>query len=1062
MIEEKSVAELLTEQFYTWEGRGRGQFVAESRVDLEPPFRPFRGHSLPQSRFVDDGVQESGLSRLTGSLLSLFGKSAEPPQVEDAEDESEPEVEPAPAREDLLELQVALPKEYRPLPEVFEQCLFALRYCRSALSFEIIGDKTELVAQMTAERRDAEQLFAQLKAHFPEAVITPVQQFLENKWRTVGQDVSEICEFGLVHEFMLPLQLASNMATDPLVAICGALEYLGEQELGVFQVLFRPVRERWAESILKAVTTEDGEPFFENAPEILAQTKKKLSRPLFAVLVRAAAQSPEEDRVWHVIKSIAGALSLFENPAGNRLGALTNESYSEADHEEDLLARSSHRFGMILNSDELISLAHLPSVAVRSRKLKRETKRTKSAPAIATGEGVVLGENAHEGQIVQVTLKPEQRMRHMHVIGASGTGKSTLLLNLICQDIYQGRGVGVLDPHGDLIDQILGYVPPERYKDVILFDASDSEYPVGFNILSAHSELEKTLLASDLVSVFQRLSTAWGDQMTSVLGNAILAFLESTTGGTLADLRRFLIERPYRDEFLQTVKDPEVVYYWEQQFPLLKSNSLGPLLTRLDTFLRPKTIRYMVAQKETKLDFASIMNDGKIFLAKLPQGIIGEENAFLLGTLLVSKLHQLTISRQEMEAALRRPFFLYLDEFQHFATPTMATILSGVRKYQLALVLAHHEIAQLQKSGELASAVLSQPYTRVCFRVGSEDARRLAEGFSFFEPKDFQNLGTGEAICRVERSDFDFNLRTIRPPELDEAAVERRAYIRYLTRVQYGTPWQKVEEELAKSRFRSKADRVDPFGKRMAKEKAKTEEKEDQAKVEPEEPPSQPVPEKPKPVDVPPPPRPKPSAPPPSEIEKPKGETAQAPAVTLPPPALRPGRGGEEHQFKQQKIKELAATLGYVIDVEKAISGGSVDVALVRGKMRIACEISVSTSPRHELENVSQRFEAGFNLAIVVAGQKEHARKLKEAAEKILKPEERAKVMFCTMEEVGEVLVDIAAKTPISETVTHGRKVTVKHDPRAAARGGDAKKTMLDTVAKLIRLKRGGKSSGSD
>ncbi len=186
----------------------------------------------------------------------------------------------------------------------------------------------------------------------------------------------------------------------------------------------------------------------------------------------------------------------------------------------------------------------------------------------------------------------------MHIIGATGTGKSTLLLSLITQDIQQGNGLCVLDPHGDLIETILRYIPEERSKDVVLIDPADSEFPIGFNILSAHSELEKELLSSDLVASFKRLSTSWGDQMNSVFSNAILAFLESTNGGTLADLRRFLVEKSYRDTFLKTVLDPNVVYYWQKEYPLLKSNSIGSILTRLDTFLRPKLIRYNGGAKE--------------------------------------------------------------------------------------------------------------------------------------------------------------------------------------------------------------------------------------------------------------------------------------------------------------------------------------------------------------------------------------------------------------------------------------------------------------------------------
>jgi hypothetical protein len=205
-----------------------------------------------------------------------------------------------------------------------------------------------------------------------------------------------------------------------------------------------------------------------------------------------------------------------------------------------------------------------------------------------------------------------------------------------------------------LIDKILGIIPPNRIDDVVLVDPSDAEYSVGFNILSAHSELEKTLLASDLIAVFERLSTSWGDQMNSVLQNAILAFLESDRCGTIADLRRFLIEPAFRNEFLKSVKDAEVVYYWQKSFPHLSGNkSIGSILTRLDTFLAQKPIRHMVSQPENRLDFAQIMDSGKIFLAKLSEGLGGKENSYLLGTLLISQIP--AVAQGEAEAEIGSP-----------------------------------------------------------------------------------------------------------------------------------------------------------------------------------------------------------------------------------------------------------------------------------------------------------------------------------------------------------------------------------------------------------------------
>ena len=361
-----------------------------------------------------------------------------------------------------------------------------------------------------------------------------------------------------------------------------------------------------------------------------------------------------------------------------------------------------------------------------------------------------------------------------------------MLLNLIRQDIENGDGVAVLDPHGDLIDQILTLIPADRIDDVVLVNPSDVEFPIGFNILQAHSEEEKNLLASDLVSVFRRLSTSWGDQMDTVLQNAILVFLESSRGGTLADLRRFLLEPPFRTEFLQTVQDPELIYYWQKVFPQLGGGkSIGSILTRLQDFFSRKPLRNMVSQRDNKLDFADIMDSGKIFLAKLSEGLCGAENSYLLGTLLVSKFQQLAMARQAQQMSMRREFWLYVDEFDHFISPSMAEILKGARKYRLGLTLAHQELHQLHSEPKVASAVMTQPCTRIVFRVGDDDAKKLGEGFTAFDAKSLKTLEKFHAIVRVERNDFDFNL-ALRKPEL-ETLSDAQAIIA-ASRAKYATP----------------------------------------------------------------------------------------------------------------------------------------------------------------------------------------------------------------------------------------------------------------------------------
>jgi hypothetical protein len=294
--------------------------------------------------------------------------------------------------------------------------------------------------------------------------------------------------------------------------------------------------------------------------------------------------------------------------------------------------------------------------------------------------------------------------------------------------------------------------------DVVLIDPSDGEYPIGLNILEAHSDIEKEVLSSDLVASFRRYATSWGDQMNAVLGNAIQAILENEEGGTLNDLRRFLIEKEFRQSFLKKVSEPSVLYYWQREYPLLKTNSIGSILTRLDTFLRPKSIRNMVIQRRG-IDFEALLNSNKIILLKLSQGLIGTENSYILGSLILSKIHQAMFRRQQQ--ANRNPIMLYLDEFQNFITPSIKEMLSGIRKYNVGLTLSHQDLQQLQREdSELLNSVLGNINNRVVFRVGEPDAKKLQDGFSDFDFNDLQNLGLGEAIIRIEQPQYDCSLDT--------------------------------------------------------------------------------------------------------------------------------------------------------------------------------------------------------------------------------------------------------------------------------------------------------------
>ncbi len=942
------VEEKLTEQFHRWETRGRGWQVYGEPVAPEPPFRPFLGHYLPPQPPIDDGRKPTALSSFWEGLTG----GPKPPPVLPPEDE-EPEPEPL-TREPLVELQTLLPADLDIPREAFEEFLGSLHWCREPVAFEILGQPDRIVAQFVAHPKDTPIVQQQLQAFFPDAGFLQQDGALEKAW---NDGEAAVVEFGLGEEFMLPL---ASVRLDPFVGITGVLSELRAGELGLFQVLFQPTRHPWAESILRAVTDDAGAPFFMNAPELVRHAEAKVAGPLYAAVVRMATQSPDFDRAWEIARNLAGSLRVFALPNGNELIPLSNDDYPFEDHVADVLRRQCRRCGMLLISEELIGFVHIPQAAVRSPKLARQAVKTKAAPKAVLGHaGLYLGENVHAGKTVPVVLTPEQRVRHIHVVGASGTGKSTFLFNLIRADIENGQGVAVLDPHGDLVDRVLGIIPESRVGDVVLLDPAEEESCIGFNILSAHSELEQRLLASDLVSVFQRLSTSWGDQMGSVLQNAILAFLESPGGGTLADLRRFLLEPGFRQRFLQTVTDPEIVYYWQHGFPQLAGNkSIGPVLTRLETFLSPKAIRYMVSQKVNRLDFGAILDTGKIFLAKLAQGLIGRENSYLLGTLLVAKLQQLAMARQVQAATLRKDFWLYVDEFHNFITPSMAEILTGARKYRLGLVLAHQELRQLQRDSEVAGAVMSNPGTRVCFRAGDDDARKLGEGFAIFEARDLQNLETGQAICRVARSDWDFNLTVPLPEEPSEAeAAQRRIEVIAASRKQYGTPRAELE---AKLYARPDFAEAPPATKRPTLS-----------------PKTEPVPPKPPETRT-------------EEQRERAAETAPVPEPREPPPppeAVPPAmdadldRDEPDHTAIKERIGGQAETVDYTVTFEEFVPNSQkrVDVVLRRGSRVIACEVCMSNTAEYEIGNVKKCLDAGFRDVVVVCPSKRKLANLERA-----------------------------------------------------------------------------------
>lgn len=978
-----------TRHFYAWERRGRGWKSYPYPVCLEPPFRPFRhlSHAAPP---VDDGRHHTALS----SFLERLSKPRTAPPVPPPET-AEPDPEPFAEDGTVVELAVLPPKELAVTPALAHAWLRSLSGLAAPASFELLGSGGQVSVFLSARSADLSLVSSQLQAFFPGVRIEERQDALLDAWEAGEGGVFSAVEFGLAREFMLPLGELESRAPDPLTAVAAALAEARQGEVALVQILFEEVSGPWHESVLRSVMTPSGEPFFADAPEITTLARQKVSAPLFAVAVRAAVRARSEERLWTLLRGLGSALS---GASGGENELVPLGGGDLADLLGDVLFRTTHRPGCLLSLPELAALVHPPGASVAS--IVRETARTKGVPAGIAGSGILLGCNRHQGAEAEVRLPLEARMRHVHVIGSSGTGKSTLLVSMILEDIAAGHGVGIIDPHGDLIDELLGRMPESRADDLILFDPADPEYAVGWNILSAHSEAEKDMLASDLVAAFRRLSTSWGDQMTAVLANAVLAFLESERGGTLSDLRRFLVDPGFRKGFLPTVRDPHARDFWTTEFPMLSGKPQGSILTRLDTLLRSRLVRGVVTASEKPLDFRRVVDDGRIFLAKLSQGAIGEENAALLGSLLVSKLHQVCLLRQDQAERKRRPFLLYLDEFHQLATPSMASLFSGARKYRLGVTVAHQDLYQLRSAvPEVERAVLANAYTRICFNLGDDDARTLAQGFAAFTADDLGNLGIGEAIVRIGRKEHDFNLQTVPVERGDPGALEaRRRDIRKRSLARWGA--RRVEEALSPSvPAPSEAPSAGAPPQQVA------------------EPPAMPRREE---------------TAPPQPYESREGTAPQPLAgqtLSVPAESRLPGKGGPEHTYLQELIRRWGVEKGFRAVIEEQIPGSkeSVDIALYRGDLSIACEISVTTPLEHEVGNVRKCLAAGFVAVVAVSLKKARLANLDKLLSASLSPEERARVHLFTTEDLLAWLDGQPAHEEVGTVRGYKVKVRYKH-----------------------------------
>lgn len=398
-------------------------------------------------------------------------------------------------------------------------------------------------------------------------------------------------------------------------------------------------------------------------------------------------------------------------------------------------------------------------------------------------------------------IKNDDRRRHMYLIGKTGMGKSTVLENMIISDIVAGRGVGVVDPHGDLAEKIIDYIPESRIKDVVYFNPSDIDFPIAFNVVEQVDPHLRHLVASGLIGVFQKLwADSWGPRLEYILRNAILAILDFP-GSTLLGVVRMLSDKAFRKKVVSNITDPVVKSFWEKEFASyadkFASEAVSPIQNKVGQFLSSAFMRNIVGQVRSTIDLRDIMDNRKILIMNLSKGRIGEDNSALLGAMMITKIQLAAMSRVDIPEPERQDFYLYIDEFQNFSTDSFANILSEARKYRLNLILAHQYIEQLGDT--VKAAVFGNVGTLVVFRVGAGDAEELVKEFTpVFTEEDIVNLPKYEMCLKLMIDGVasePFSARGL-PPLSSDYKTGNTAQVIDHSRQKYATPKAEVEEKI--------------------------------------------------------------------------------------------------------------------------------------------------------------------------------------------------------------------------------------------------------------------------
>lgn len=633
---------------------------------------------------------------------------------------------------------------------------------KTIVSLEIVLKEGQIHFYIAALSDNSEFLRSQILAQYSTAVLKDTKDYLTELNPQLPISYTQL---GLGRSSTYPIKTVRDFKdTDPLTSVLAPISRSNNtQDFFLFQILLSGAPKNWQGSVVSIIQNGilvDKERNIRTAHPDKAIFEQKIQYPGLFTQINLISNNPG------LIASVSSSFGAYTNPRGNYIKTFSPGFFTKNKLLESITTRkfNSKLKSQVFNTEELSAIWHFPNQSTKLPNIAWGKKLYSDPP-----ENLPIADNMTPEQKNEVTFfaktefrnkdcifgikEGEDRRRHTYIIGKSGTGKTTLISNMAIDDIRKGRGVAVIDPHGDLCNTILDYIPSNRINDVCYFNPADPEYAYPLNVLEAKNESQKELIASGVLSIFKKLygNVSWGPRLEHILRNAVLT-LVNTPGSDMTHIVEILTNKNYRDQVVNKLTNQTLINFWRNEFgkmdPKFQNEAVSPILNKVGQFISSTNIRNTVAHANSKINIQEIMDQKKILIADLSTGRLGEDNSALLGAMLITQIQLSAMNRVFQAAEDRADFFLYVDEFQNFATEAFIKILSEARKFKLNLIIANQYMSQLDPN--IQNAILGNVGSIMSFVVGNQDAFILAKEFGpQFPPEDLIKIGRYQIVCKL-------------------------------------------------------------------------------------------------------------------------------------------------------------------------------------------------------------------------------------------------------------------------------------------------------------------------